>query len=126
MMQANLFIPVTSIEEALHFYISELALFDIKADYGMDTYLVSYNYNPSFGLNLTVGSPISKSGPLYELVVADCVTEFKRIANIAFSKGGLVNANRDSKNIFEYPLGKNFLMEDPSGHKFLISEYFTF
>lgn len=124
-MAASLFIPVTSIKEALHFYTSELALFEVRIDYGMDDYLISYKHDSSFGLNLSIGEPIAKSGPLYELEVADCVAEFERIAGIAFSKGGLVNANRSSKNIFEYPLGKNFLMQDPFGYKFLVSEYFT-
>ena len=124
-MNTNLFIPAISIEDALRFYTEELALFKIQIDYGMDNYLVSYIHNTSFGLNLAVGSPIIKSGPLYELEVTNCISELERIAGTAFSKGGLVTSNISSKNIFEYPLGKNFLMQDPFGHKFLISEYFT-
>jgi hypothetical protein len=124
-MKTNLFIPAISIEDALRFYTEELALFKIEIDYGMDNYLISYVHNTSFGLNLAIGSPIIKSGPLYELEVTDCIPEFERIARTVFLKGGLVSSNRSSKNIFECPLGKNFLMQDPFGHKFLISEYFT-
>jgi hypothetical protein len=124
-MKTTLFIPVTSADEALRFYIEKLALFEINIDYGMDNYLISYKHNNSFGLNIVLGSPIIHLGPLYELEVANCIPEFERIAGTVFEKGGLVNPNRNSKNIFEYPLGRNFLMEDPFGHKFLISEYFS-
>lgn len=88
-MKTNLFIPAISIGDALRFYTEELALFKIQIDYGMDNYLVSYVHNTSFGLNLAIGSPITKSGPLYELEVTDCIPEFERIAETVFVKGGV-------------------------------------
>lgn len=121
-MRVDLFLPVTSTEEALRFYVDELALFELRLDYGMDTYLIAYKRNPSLCLNLHAGELHKPNSPLFALEVENCIAEFQRMREVAFTKGGFVNTDRASQRVFEYPLGKSFLMHDPFGNRFLIIE----
>lgn len=121
-MRADLFLTVASTREALEFYTEELALFELRMDYGMDTYLISYKLSSNLCLSLSMGEVQPRTTPLFALEVEDCLAEFHRIKKIKFTKGGLENTNKSSQQIFEYPLGKSFLMQDPSGNRFLILE----
>jgi hypothetical protein len=121
-MRVDLFLTVASPKEALHFYVEELALFELRLDYGMDTYLISYKANPTVCLSIGVGEEQVRNKPTFALEVKDCLAEYQRISKIDFTKGGILKNNGNDKQIFEYPLGKSFLMQDPFGNRFLIIE----
>lgn len=62
---------------------------------------------------------------LFILTTDDCNREFKRLVNTHFASGGRIVPNEQGRlDIFEYPAGANFMMEDPSGNRFLIHEDF--
>lgn len=62
---------------------------------------------------------------LFILTTDDCNREFKRLVNTHFASGGRVVPNKHGRlDVFEYPAGANFMMEDPSGNRFLIHEDF--
>lgn len=66
--------------------------------------------------------------PAFSFEAEDCSKEFERIKNIHFLSGGRLykKEGESEPTIFEYPLGKNFLLIDPFGNKFLMFEDFYF
>ena len=50
-------LKVADLRAALQFYCEELALFDVRQDYGMNTVSVAYKANPSILLLLSEGTP---------------------------------------------------------------------
>ncbi len=72
--------------------------------------LTNYNREPS-------------ASPVFTLMVDDCKREFARLRATQFSSGGRLVPNENGVvEVFEYPAGKNFMMEDPSGNRFMIHE----
>lgn len=84
----------------------------------MQTISLSYIENPSIRLTLKEGTLYNLSNPLFSLEVENCDKVFKYLKNSEYKTQGKLL----SDNIFEYPLGKNILLSDPSGNKFLIIE----
>jgi hypothetical protein len=123
-MRAAVNMSVKSMAETLNFYVGELSLFDVKRDYGMGTVLISYKKNDGFGLMLTEISDFSEPPKFFlELEVENCDTEFERVKkSLAKSKGYIYAEEGEMPGVFEYPVGKNFLVVDPFGNKILIFE----
>lgn len=118
MSKVQIRLVVGSTRDAERYYCDELGLFDFYRDYGMGTVSLVYRYNPSFFLVLSTGAGARSDGYLFGLETKDCESIFSRLKNTKFETGGRLL----SSEVFEYPLGKNILLEDPSGNRFLIFE----
>lgn len=122
-MRYDVFLRVDSAAEAIRFYVDELGLFKVEADYGMHAYLLCAVGNPSFGLQIAEsGAPTS--GPArFGLSVECCKREFQRLRQVAFASGGrLVPDANGNLEVFDWPGGQSFLVEDPSGNQMLLFE----
>jgi len=120
-MRNTVYIYTDKFEKTRYFYTKELKLFEQTFDYGMNTVILSYIHSPSFCLTLKEKPSCSKNnGPIFSIEVKNCEEIYKKIKNTYFKQGGL--APEYEKNIFEYPIGKNFLVIDPVGNEFLIVE----
>lgn len=120
MNRVEIRLSVSSINEATKFYCEELALFDFYYDYGMGTVSLSFTENSKFRLILTEGKAQKLESPIFSLETKDCISIFEKLKNTDFkTQGKLI-----SENVFEYPLGKNILLQDPSMNQFLIFEDF--
>jgi hypothetical protein len=118
MKKVEIRIAVNSINESKIFYCDDLDLFVFKYDYGMTTISLSYKNNPDFILKLTETLFKPNERPLFGLWIENCGKTFQELQEKKFkSSGELI-----SKEVFEYPIGKNFLLRDPSNNKFLIFE----
>lgn len=105
---------------SVRFYVSELALFRVSTDYGMDTYLVVANEDPSVGLLLLKGEPgMPASRPAFTIAVADIVPLFQRLKDVEFSTGAELLTKRA---LFEYPAGRSMTLKDPGGNIFIIEQ----
>lgn len=61
--------------------------------------------------------------PMFSLIVASCDRQFARLRSVNFASGDRLVPGEDGVlEVFEYPGGKNFIMQDPSGNRFLIAE----
>lgn len=118
MKKVQVRLGVDSVKEAERFYCHELGLFDFHYDYGMGTISLVCKDNPSFFLVLSTGSSACSDDYLFGLEVEDCALLFERLKAVKFETGGQLV----SSEVFEYPLGKNILLKDPSGNRFLIFE----
>lgn len=118
MRKVQVRLVVCSTRDAERYYCDELGLFDFHFDYGMGTVSLVYKENPSFFLVLSTGAGARSGGYLFGLETEDCDAIFERLRSVNFETGGRLV----SDEVFEYPLGKNILLEDPSGNRFLIFE----
>jgi predicted enzyme related to lactoylglutathione lyase len=75
-----------------------------------------FERNPNVFLILSAGSPPGSEDYAFALEVEDCGGLFDQLRAKPFVTGGRIL----SEEVFEYPLGKNFLLRDPSGNRFLI------
>ena len=112
-------LQVTSVEEAKEFYCNELGLFSFYRDYGMETISLTYNKNNSIRLLIVQGNLSNMDYPLFNIEVDSCDNVFKILQDVKFKTNGKLI----SDEVFEYPLEKNILVQDPSKNKFLIVEF---
>ncbi|WP_152034598.1 VOC family protein [Paracidovorax avenae] len=102
----------------LQFYVVELSLFEISADYGMNSRLIVAKENPNVGLVISEGDPAPVSSrPLFTMVVTEIAALFHRLANFNFSTGAELLTKQ---SLFEWPLGQNMTLKDPAGNIFII------
>ena len=74
-------------------------------------------------LELTTYNRKPSEEPIFTLIVKNCDHEFARLRATNFASGGRILPNEaGALELFEYPAGKNFSMEDPAGNRFLIHE----
>ncbi|MGK4006211.1 hypothetical protein WMF31_26565 [Sorangium sp. So ce1036] len=118
MVKVQVRLRVDSVRDAERYYCDELGLFDSCYDYGMGTVSLVSRDNPTFFLVLSTGSGAASDDYLFGLETKDCDLLFERLRSVRFETGGRLL----SSEVFEYPLGKNILLKDPSGNKFLIFE----
>lgn len=122
-MRFDIFLTVQSADIALKFYIDELAMFEVRADYGMGCYLLHEKRNRSACLSIREVDARRSGEKVFGISVENCVREFERLRNTQFFfGGGIVPDDDGSISVFDYPIGKNFLMEDPDGNRFLLFE----
>ncbi len=114
----EILLNVNSVEEAKQFYCNELNLFSFYYDYGMQTISLLFVKNPTIRLTLSEGVLFNIDTPIFSLEVENCDEIFKVLQGIQYNTDGKLISN----SVFEYPLGKNILIQDPSGNKFLIVE----
>ncbi|AUX21535.1 uncharacterized protein SOCEGT47_020210 [Sorangium cellulosum] len=118
MIKVQIRLRVDSVRDAERYYCDELGLFEFYHDYGMETVSLVSRDNPSFFLILSAGAGACSDDCLFGLETKDCDLLFERLRSVRFETGGRLL----SSEVFEYPLGKNVLLRDPSGNKFLIFE----
>lgn len=116
MSRIQVHLKAHSVEEARRFYCEDLGLFAVHQDYGMDAVSLVFERNPNVFLILSAGSPPGSEDYAFALEVEDCGGLFDQLRAKPFVTGGRIL----SEEVFEYPLGKNFLLRDPSGNRFLI------
>jgi predicted enzyme related to lactoylglutathione lyase len=122
-MRAKVFLKVGSSPLAIKFYVEELGMFEIAADYGMNDFLLLAIENPGFGLRISERAEKTTGSPIFGMSVDSCDAEFRRLQQAGFKTGGrLVPDRHGNLAVFEWPGGKNFLVEDPSGNQFLLFE----
>jgi predicted enzyme related to lactoylglutathione lyase len=109
-------IRVASLEEAKKFYCEELALFNFSQDFGMGEISLVYKENESILLFLSEGSVDVVERPIFSIEVDSCEPIFNRLKDQPLKSG----AQMLNKEIFEYPLGKNITLKDPSENMFII------
>ena len=120
---------VESIEKARQFYIDELGLFKEITTFGERAVILREFRDENLELYIELGECKNNSNePSFSMEVKDCSKEFDRIKRINFFSGGHLfkDESEEEATIFEFPLGKNFLLVDPSGNKFLMYEDFYF
>lgn len=125
-MRVAVNMPVDSTDKIVKFYVEELALFEISRDYGMSTVLISYKGDSDFGIMLSETEDSSSLGNLFlELEVENCKNTFIALRkSLSQSKGYIYAKDLGNPEIFEYPVGKNFMVIDPLGNKILMFEDF--
>lgn len=122
-MRIDVFLRAESAAETIRFYVQELGLFEVAADYGMDAWLLRAIANPAICLQITPWHPPARETPVFALTVPSCDAEFQRLRGVQFaSGGGLVPDKNGLLEVFEWPGGKNFMLEDPSKNRFLLCE----
>ena len=109
-------IRVASLSAARKFYCEELALFHFSQDFGMGEISLVYKENESILLFLSEGTVTIVERPLFSIEVESCEPIFNRLKTEPLKSG----AKLLNKEIFEYPLGKNLTLKDPSGNMFII------
>jgi predicted enzyme related to lactoylglutathione lyase len=123
MIRFDMFLTVESAKNAIQFYVDELKLFRVRIEYGMECFLLSAVDNNVACLRIREGNVASKKSPLFVIGVKDCDEEFARVSKIKFSNGaGIVPDRNGLLQVSDFPTGKNFVMEDPSGNRFILSE----
>lgn len=109
-------LKVTSVEQAQKFYCEDLGLFDVHYDYGMDTVALIFKRNPTAFLILSPGKAVESQDYAFALEAKDCRDLFRQLNNKPFVTQGRLLSDK----LFEYPLGENFMVQDPAGNKILI------
>ena len=109
-------IRVASLEAARLFYCEELALFDFHQDFGMGQISLAYKGNESIFLFLAEGAADPVDRPLFSIEVERCEPVFNRLKAQPLKSG----AEMLNTEVFEYPLGKNITLKDPSGNMFIV------
>lgn len=122
-MKTILLLKADSIAASRQFYEDELRMFKLKGDMWDSACSMLANDSDQLELELTTYNRPPSQEPIFTLVVASCDDEFDRLNSTAFASGGrLVPNDRGIPEVFEYPAGKNFMLEDPAGNRFLIHE----
>lgn len=122
-MRTDIFLKVASAPLAIKFYVEELGLFEIAADYGMNDFLLRAINNPGVCLQISERAQKTSGSPLFGMSVENCDAEFQRLQQTVFSSGARLVPDQDGKlAVFEWPGGKSFLIEDPSQNQFMLFE----
>ncbi|WP_208913012.1 VOC family protein [Paracidovorax avenae] len=122
MMKISIFPHLYSVNADLSvkFYVEELSLFNISTDYGMGTYLLFANDDPSMGLMIVNGEAVSNSQrPAFTIGVSEIEPLFQRLRNFEFLTGAELLTKRA---LFDYPAGKSMTLRDPGGNVFIIEQ----
>jgi len=123
MMRFEIFLTVESAKNAIQFYVVELKLFRVRIEYGMETFLLCSVDNKVACLSIREGNVAPNIYPLFAIGVKDCDEEFARVNKIKFSNGARIVPDRNGLlQVRDFPTGKSFSMEDPSGNRFILSE----
>lgn len=105
------------------FYEDELCMFKLKGELWDFACQMCAVASDAFELELTTYNREPTEDPVFTLIVKNCDLEFARLRATNFASGGRIVPNDSGVlEIFEYPAGKNFSMEDPAGNRFLIHE----
>ncbi|MFD4198811.1 VOC family protein, partial [Amycolatopsis thermoflava] len=76
-------------------------------------------HTEDLGLMLREVDAASGDHPIFSLSVANASAEFERLKALKFEEGvGLVGSE-----LMEWPLGRTFTVNDPSGNRFTIDEW---
>lgn len=125
-MRIDIYLKVSSSEDAINFYVNELQFFKLRHDYGLGNVLLEYAGNDSFCLLLKEEEDFHNTGmnPLFAIGVNDARKIFQELKTTSFNRNaGIVTFENNQESFIEYPLGKNFMLKDPDGNHFLISEW---
>jgi catechol 2,3-dioxygenase-like lactoylglutathione lyase family enzyme len=122
-MRIDVLLRAESPADTIRFYVQELGMFQVDADYGMDAWLLRAIANPAICIQITPWHPVPRATPAFALTVPSCDLEFRRLRAQRFAGGGgLVPDEHGVLDVFEWPGGKNFMLEDPGGNRFLLCE----
>lgn len=124
-MRMNVLLKTESASVSRQFYEDELAMFKLEGELWERACSLRALNDDSFGIQLAsyFNPPPDLAMPLFSLLVENCAREFSRLLKTTFASGGrLVPDDNGIVEMFEYPGGKNFIMEDPSGNRFLIAQ----
>lgn len=111
-------VSARNFSESKIFY-EKIGLFKEIFDYGMNTVVFECNKIPGFSILLKESDSIPSGELLFTLYIDNVEDEYYRIKSLNFDRGGL--SPESEKGIFKYPAGKNFMLIDPNGNRFLIS-----
>lgn len=124
-MRMKVLLKTESAALSRQFYEDELAMFRLEGELWERACSLRSLSDDSFGIQLAsyFNPPPDLAMPLFSLIVEDCDREFSRLFATTFASGGrLVPDEKGMVEVFEYPGGRNFIMEDPSGNRFLIAQ----
>ncbi|NHZ82525.1 hypothetical protein F2P44_25065 [Massilia sp. CCM 8695] len=122
-MRTDIFLKVASAALAIRFYVDELGMFEIAADYGMNDFLLRAIGNPDVCLQISERGGKTSGSPIFGMSVDNCDTAFQRLKQTVFSSGARLVPDGDGKlAVFEWPGGKSFLLEDPAQNQFMLFE----
>lgn len=122
-MRIDVFLRAGPTADIIRFYVQELEMFQVDADYGMASYLLRAIANPAICLQIAPWHPAPRESPVFALTVPSCDVEFQRLRAMQFAGGGgLVPDKNGELAVFEWPGGKSFMLEDPAKNRFLLCE----
>lgn len=122
-MKMILLLKADPVAVSRQFYEDELRMFKLKGDMWDSACTMVANDSDDLELELTTYNRQPSEEPAFTLTVANCDKEFARLRATTFSSGGRIVPNeRGELEVFEYPAGKSFMLEDPAGNRFLIHE----
>ncbi len=122
-MRIDVLLRAESAAATIRFYVEELGMFQVDADYGMESYLLRASANPAICLQIATWHPPARESPVFALTVPSCAIEFQRLRAMRFAGGGgLVPDKNGVLAVFEWPGGKSFMLEDPARNRFLLCE----
>ncbi|NHZ61244.1 VOC family protein [Massilia genomosp. 1] len=122
-MRIDVLLRAEAPADTIRFYVEELGMFRLDADYGMDCCLLRAIANPAICLQITPWHPAPRETPVFALTVPSCDAQFRRLRSVRFAAGGgLVPDKNGVLDVFEWPGGKSFVLEDPGKNRFLLCE----
>lgn len=122
-MKMILLLKADPVAASRQFYEEELRMFKLKGEMWDSACSLVAADSDDLELELTTYNRQPTEEPAFTLIVADCDKEFARLSATTFSSGGRIVPNeRGALEVFEYPAGKSFMLEDPAGNRFLIHE----
>ena len=125
-MKMTLMLRTESPVNSRQFYEIELGMFKLQGEMWDWAFSMSAIDNEAFSLEFTTYHRATSEVPIFRLTVKNCDREFARLRATTFTSGGRIVPNkRGVLEVFEYPAGKNFQMEDPAGNRFIIHEDYT-
>lgn len=126
-MKISLNLNAGSAQASSRFYVDELKLFkiDTRSTDGACC-AISAIGNDEVTINLGPQFKQQSEFALFSLEVDNCDRELERLRKCRFESGGRVVPDKNGQlNVFEWPGGKNFMLEDPAGNRFLLEEDYT-
>lgn len=108
-----------SIKKSLQFYINETNLFIFDMDLGMNQVRIKSNFNESLYILISEVRN-KKSINTLEIYTKNIEKEFEKMQKINFKSDAKIIS--DNGNLFEYPIGKSFTIEDPFGNQIILIE----
>lgn len=121
----EVFLNVYSTERAIAFYVNEVGIFEVVADFGGGEVSLKCTCTDNAYLSIRESTPSSFADhPLFSIGVKNCDREVARLSSVEFKSGGSVYRDPSGRvAVVEYPLGKNIMLTDPDGHRFLLMEW---
>ena len=121
----EVFLKVCSSARAIDFYVNEAKLFKEAADFGGGYISLKCICADHIYLSILESSSFSPVGdPLFSIGVKNCDGEVARLSAVEFKSGGSIYKDSSGRiAVIEYPLGKNIMLIDPDGHRFLLMEW---